>query len=109
MIDPFRKIGVIPMPAPTKSPKPVRSVLVANRSGISIRVMRAAAEMGIRMVATYSNEDRFALHRFKADESYLVGEGGKPVAEKRPLAMRKPYLRLERQVHSALRSVATFC
>jgi len=42
--------------------------------------MRAAAEMGIRTVAIYSNEDRFALHRFKADESYLVGEGGKPIA-----------------------------
>jgi pyruvate carboxylase len=37
--------------------------------------MRAASEMGIRTVAIYSNEDRFALHRFKADEAYLVGEG----------------------------------
>ena len=42
--------------------------------------MRAASEMGIRTVAIYANEDRFALHRFKADESYLVGEGRKPVA-----------------------------
>ncbi len=68
------------MPSPTKSPKPIRSILVANRSEISIRVMRAAAEMGIRTVAIYSTEDRFALHRFKADESYLVGEGRKPIA-----------------------------
>jgi len=60
--------------------KPIRSILVANRSEISIRVMRAASEMGIRTVAIYANEDRFALHRFKADESYLVGEGRKPVA-----------------------------
>jgi len=59
--------------------KPIRSILVANRSEISIRVMRAAAEMGIRTVAIYSNEDRFALHRFKADESYLVGAGKKPI------------------------------
>ena len=58
---------------------PIRSLLIANRSEISIRVMRAAAEMGIRTVAIYSNEDRFALHRFKADESYLVGAGKKPI------------------------------
>lgn len=58
----------------------IRSLLVANRSEIAIRVMRAANEMGIRTVAIYSNEDRFALHRFKADESYLVGEGKKPIA-----------------------------
>ena len=59
--------------------KPIRSILIANRSEISIRVMRAAAEMGIRTVAIYSTEDRFALHRFKADESYLVGAGKKPI------------------------------
>jgi pyruvate carboxylase len=59
--------------------KAIRSLLIANRSEISIRVMRAAAEMGIRTVSIYSNEDRFALHRFKADESYLVGEGKKPI------------------------------
>ena len=59
--------------------KPIRSLLVANRSEIAIRVMRAAAEMGIRTVAIFSNEDRFALHRFKADESYLVGAGRKPI------------------------------
>ena len=60
--------------------KPIRSILVANRSEISIRVMRAAAELGIRTVAIHSAEDRFALHRLKADESYLVGKGKKPVA-----------------------------
>ncbi|RCS59959.1 pyruvate carboxylase [Parvibium lacunae] len=59
--------------------KHIRSLLVANRSEIAIRVMRAANEMGIRTVAIYANEDRFALHRFKADESYLVGEGKKPI------------------------------
>ena len=57
----------------------IRSILIANRSEISIRVMRAAAEMGIRTVAIYSNEDRFSLHRFKADESYLIGAGKKPI------------------------------
>lgn len=58
----------------------IRKLLVANRSEIAIRVMRAAAEMGIRTVAIYANEDRFALHRFKADESYRVGEGKQPIA-----------------------------
>ena len=57
----------------------IQSLLVANRSEIAIRVMRAAAELGIRTVAIYANEDRVALHRFKADESYLVGEGRKPL------------------------------
>jgi pyruvate carboxylase len=57
----------------------IQSLLVANRSEIAIRVMRAAAEMGMRTVAVYSHEDRFALHRFKADESYRVGEGRKPL------------------------------
>ncbi|KER69962.1 pyruvate carboxylase [Burkholderia cepacia] len=59
---------------------PIRSLLIANRSEISIRVMRAAAELNIRTVAIYSKEDRLALHRFKADESYLIGEGRKPLA-----------------------------
>ncbi|TAM25431.1 MAG: hypothetical protein EPN60_12175, partial [Nevskiaceae bacterium] len=58
----------------------IKKLLVANRGEISIRVMRAAAEMGIRTVAIYAHEDRFALHRFKADESYLVGKGKKPIA-----------------------------
>ena len=58
----------------------IRKILVANRSEIAIRVMRAAAEMGIKTVAIYANEDRFALHRFKADESYRVGAGKKPIA-----------------------------
>ena len=61
-------------------PDPIRSILIANRSEIAIRVMRAASEMRIRTVAIYSQQDRQALHRFKADESYLVGEGQKPLA-----------------------------
>ncbi|HUP92198.1 MAG TPA: pyruvate carboxylase [Solimonas sp.] len=59
---------------------PITKLLVANRGEISIRVMRAAAEMGIRTVSIYAHEDRFALHRFKADESYVVGRGQKPIA-----------------------------
>src|SRR5580658_6078483 len=60
---------------------PMRKLLVANRSEIAIRVFRAATELGLGTVAVYTYEDRFALHRFKADESYLIGppEGGAPV------------------------------
>jgi len=57
----------------------IRSILVANRGEIAIRVMRAANELGLRTVAIYSHEDRFSLHRTKADEAYLVGEGKGPV------------------------------
>ncbi len=57
----------------------IRKLLVANRSEIAIRVFRAATELGLRTVAIYSHEDRFALHRFKADEAYLVGRGQAPV------------------------------
>lgn len=63
-----------------KNQKTIRSILIANRSEIAIRVMRAATEMGMKTVAVYSTEDRFALHRFKADESYLIGAGQKPIA-----------------------------
>ena len=60
--------------------KKIRKLMAANRGEISIRVMRAANELGIATVAIYAAEDRFALHRFKADESYRVGEGAKPIA-----------------------------
>jgi pyruvate carboxylase len=60
-------------------PRKIRKLLVANRSEIAIRVMRAATELGITTVAIYSHEDRFSLHRYKADESYLVGAGKGPV------------------------------
>src|SRR5262245_19308939 len=57
----------------------ITKLLVANRSEIAIRVFRAAHELGIRTVAIYSHEDRYALHRFKADEAYLVGKAGEPI------------------------------
>jgi len=66
-MNPFSKEGVI------------KSLLIANRGEIAIRVMRAAAELGLRTVAIHSREDRFSLHRTKADESYLVGDGKGPV------------------------------
>ncbi len=54
---------------------PIRRLLVANRSEIAIRVFRAATELGIRTIAIYAEEDKISLHRFKADEAYLVGRG----------------------------------
>jgi pyruvate carboxylase len=59
--------------------KPIRKLLAANRSEIAIRIFRAANELGLRTVGIYSQEDRLALHRFKADEAYQVGVGKGPV------------------------------
>lgn len=56
----------------------IKSVLVANRGEIAIRVFRACTELGIRTVAIYSKEDTLSMHRSKADESYLVGAGKSP-------------------------------
>jgi pyruvate carboxylase len=62
-----------------KKNKPIRKLLAANRSEIAIRIFRAANELGLRTVGIYSQEDRLALHRFKADEAYQVGAGKGPV------------------------------
>ena len=57
----------------------IKKLLVANRSEIATRVFRSASELGIRTVAIYSHEDRYALHRFKADEAYQIGQPGEPI------------------------------
>src|SRR4029434_5873451 len=63
------------MPSRSVSSTETKKLLVANRSEIAIRIMRAANELGLRTVAIYAQEDRFSMHRFKADEAYVVGEG----------------------------------
>ena len=60
-------------------PRPIRRLLVANRGEIAIRVYRACTELGIRSIGIYAHEDRFSLHRFKADEAYPIGGPGEPV------------------------------
>ena len=65
--------------AASNTPARQRKLLVANRSEIAIRVFRAATELGFRTVAIYAAEDRLAIHRFKADEAYVIGEGKGPV------------------------------
>src|ERR1700740_2105248 len=58
----------------------IRRLLVANRSEITIRVFRAAAELGIATIAIYAEEDKLSLHRFKADEAYQLSPGKGPLA-----------------------------
>ncbi len=64
----------------------IKKVLVANRGEIAIRIFRACTEMGLRTVGIYTYEDRYALHRYKADESYQIGADNDPL---------KPYLNID--------------
>ena len=61
------------------SSRPFEKILVCNRGEIAIRIFRACTELGIPTVSVYSYEDRFSLHRYKADEAYQVGKEGSPV------------------------------
>ena len=57
----------------------ITKILVANRGEIAIRAFRAAVELGMRTVAVFPYEDRYSLHRMKADEAYQIGEPGHPL------------------------------
>lgn len=69
-----------------ESLKNLQKILVANRGEIAIRIFRAASELRIRTVAVYTYEDRYSLHRFKADEAYQIGKDDEPL---------RPYLDVE--------------
>jgi pyruvate carboxylase len=77
--------------------KHFKRLLVANRSEIAIRVMRAAAELGIQTIAIYPEHDKLSLHRFKADEAYLIGRGMGPI---------EAYLSIEEVIRVAKQSGA---
>src|SRR4051794_7340656 len=57
----------------------MKKLLALNRGEIAIRILRAANELKLKTVAVFSQEDRLSLHRFKADEAYLIGQGKGPV------------------------------
>ncbi|MEM6628209.1 MAG: pyruvate carboxylase [Bacteroidota bacterium] len=67
-------------------------ILVANRGEIAIRVLRAVSELHVRSVAVYSYEDRYSLHRYKADEAYLIGPNEEPL---------RPYLNIDEIIRVA--------
>jgi pyruvate carboxylase len=71
-------------PAPLSSEaislRPVKKLMAANRSEIAVRIFRAGTELGLRTVGVFAQEDRFCIHRYKADEAYQVGQGKGPVA-----------------------------
>ncbi len=64
----------------------IKKVLVANRGEIAIRIFRACTEIGLQTVGVYTYEDRYSLHRYKADEAYQIGADNEPL---------KPYLNIE--------------
>ena len=66
--------------------KTISKLLVANRGEIALRIFRAAAELKIKTVAIYTFEDRYSLHRYKADEAYQIGKDSEPL---------KPYLDID--------------
>ncbi|MGB0862161.1 MAG: pyruvate carboxylase [Saprospiraceae bacterium] len=73
--------------------KLIQKILIANRGEIAIRICRAASELKIKTVAIYTYEDRFSLHRYKADEAFQIGEDRDPL---------KPYLDIEGIINIAL-------
>ncbi|RBL90757.1 pyruvate carboxylase [Chitinophaga flava] len=76
----------------TPSFKKISKLLVANRGEIAVRVLRAAAELRIRTIAVFTYEDRYSLHRYKADEAYQIGRDDEPL---------KPYLDIEGLINLA--------
>jgi acetyl/propionyl-CoA carboxylase alpha subunit len=78
------------------SPRPIRSVLVANRGEIALRVMRTCARLGLRTIAVYSDADAEAMHVKAADEALRIG----------PPPARASYLDMEAIIAAAQRAGA---
>ena len=73
----------------------IKKVLVANRGEIAIRIFRACVEIGVKTVGVFTYEDRYSLHRYKADEAYQIGSDTEPL---------KPYLDIDEIIRVALKS-----
>ena len=71
-----------------------RKVLIANRSEIAVRILRACREMGIPSACVFSEVDRTALHVRLAEEAYPVGAA----------ASRESYLRIDKLIDVARRA-----
>jgi geranyl-CoA carboxylase alpha subunit len=54
--------------------RPFRTILIANRGEIALRIMRTARRLGYGVVAVYSDADRDALHVRHADQAIRIGE-----------------------------------
>ncbi|MFZ1731212.1 MAG: acetyl-CoA carboxylase biotin carboxylase subunit [Bacteroidota bacterium] len=74
--------------------KTIRSLLVANRGEIAVRIIRACKELGIRTVTVYSEPDHNAPHVLSADEAYCIG----------PAPSRESYLRMDAVIETAQRA-----
>ncbi len=70
----------------------IKKVLVANRGEIAIRIFRACVELNLKTVGVFTYEDRYSQHRYKADESYQIGENNEPL---------KPYLDIDNIIRLA--------
>jgi len=66
--------------------KEIKTILIANRGEIAIRILRAACELKVKTISIYTHVDRFSPHRYKADEAYQIGDDDDPL---------KPYLDIE--------------
>src|SRR5690554_8027197 len=70
----------------------IKKVLVANRGEIAIRIFRACTEINVKTVGVYTFDDRYSLHRYKADEAYQIGMDTEPL---------KPYLDIDAIIATA--------
>ena len=81
---------------PSKLYRRFRTLMVANRGEIAVRVIRTARAMGLRTVAVFSEADRNAMHVALADEAVLLGHS----------RARDSYLNIERVIEAACKSGA---